>query len=412
MKTSLVFAFIVCSCFTFGQDLLVGASQSPINPPIPSFIAGHSKNRKFTGIHDSLFVKAFVADDGRNSMAILSFDCIGLLYPQLLQIRAEVQKKLKGFKHQQIVMSSTHTHSGPDVVGLWGADLMHSGVDSVYMRFLVNTAADQVIMAWKKRKKVKAYFNSGTHGEDWVKNISEPAELDRSLTTIQFRDQKGSSVATLTNFACHPTFLDAVHHVVSADYPAGFYRKIDETLGGVNIFLQGSIGGWVQPEGEPQTIEQAYLRGRELGEATTTLLKNARSVEGSSITYNSQAFEMPIKNEGFIQMAKAGVIRRDIDTSVTTEIALFSIGNAVFATHPGETVPQMSLETKKMMTTNGPKMVLGLAMDALGYIVKPYFFDKEKNIPHSEYLCSMSAGPETMDKVMEVLRQLAVSSKQ
>ena len=88
MKTSLVFAFIVCSCFTFGQDLLVGASQSPINPPIPSFIAGHSKNRKFTGIHDSLFVKAFVADDGRNSMAILSFDCIGLLYPQLLQIRA------------------------------------------------------------------------------------------------------------------------------------------------------------------------------------------------------------------------------------------------------------------------------------------------------------------------------------
>jgi hypothetical protein len=45
----------------------------------------------------------------------------------------------------------------------------------------------------------------------------------------------------------------------------------------------------------------------------------------------------------------------------------------------------------------------------MGYIVKPYFFDTSRKIPHAEYLCSMSAGPETMDKVMEVLRQLAVS---
>ncbi|HLO79574.1 MAG TPA: neutral/alkaline non-lysosomal ceramidase N-terminal domain-containing protein [Chitinophagaceae bacterium] len=405
-------AFTMLSLSASAQDLKIGASQAPINPPIPSYIAGHTKNRKFTAIHDSLYVKALVADDGKHSMAILSFDCIGLLYPQLQEIRTGVQKRLKGFMYNQIVMSSTHTHAGPDVVGLWGPDLMHTGVDSSYIKFLVNTAVDQVVKAWKTRKKVKASFNTGTYGEEWVRNISEPEELDRSLTTIQFKDSQGRSVATLTNFACHPTFLDAVHQVVSADYPAGFYRHMDATIGGVNIFLQGSIGGWVQPEGEPQTIEQAYRRGRELGNATLQLLQNARTIEGSAIKFNNLVFEMPIKNEGFIQLAKAGVIKRNIDTSATTEIALFSIGNAMFATHPGETVPQMSLETKKLMNTMGPKMVLGLSMDAMGYIVKPYFFDKEKNIPHAEYLCSMSAGPDTMNKVMEVLRQLAVSSEQ
>jgi Neutral/alkaline non-lysosomal ceramidase, N-terminal len=402
--------FMLLSTRASAQELKVGSSQAPINPPVPSYIAGHTRNRKFTAIHDSLYVKVLVADDGKNSLAILSFDCIGLLYPQLQEIRKEVRKRLKGFRHNQIVMSSTHTHAGPDVVGLWGPDLMHSGVDPAYMKFLVTTAAEQVVLAWKNRKKVTAFFNTGTHGEQWVKNISEPDELDRSLTTIQFKDSKGQSVATLTNFACHPTFLDAVHQVVSADYPAGFYRKMDEKAGGVNIFLQGSIGGWVQPEGEPQTIEQAYRRGTELGNATLQLLTNARPVEGTDIRFQSLVFEMPIKNPGFIQLAKAGVIKRDIDTSATTEIALFNIGNAMFATHPGETVPQMSLETKKLMHTNGPKIVMGLGMDAMGYIVKPYFFDTSRNIPHAEYLCSMSAGPETMDKVMEVIRGLILSA--
>jgi hypothetical protein len=52
---------------------------------------------------------------------------------------------------------------------------------------------------------------------------------------------------------------------------------------------------------------------------------------------------------------------------------------------------------------------MGLAMDAMGYIVKPYFFDTSRNIPHAEYLCSMSAGPQTMAKVMETLHGLLMA---
>jgi len=89
--------------------------------------------------------------------------------------------------------------------------------------------------------------------------------------------------------------------------------------------------------------------------------------------------------------------------SVATEVAVFRIGNAYFATHPGETVPAMSLATKKMMQTDGPKFVMGLGMDAMGYILKPEFFDPEKKIPHAGYLCSMSAGKETAPMIMAVL---------
>jgi hypothetical protein len=181
---------------------------------------------------------------------------------------------------------------------------------------------------------------------------------------------------------------------------------MDQEWGGVNIFLQGAIGGWVQPEREPQTFEQAYKRGNELAILTRALLKKPSTLQGSQISFRSAVIQMPVNNPGFRQLAKAGVIKRDIDSTVTTEIAVFSIGNAMFATHPGETVPEMSLATRKLLNTNGPKFILGLSMDALGYIVKSYFFDPARKIPHAEYLCSMSVGPESSTIVMKTLAEL------
>jgi hypothetical protein len=50
-------------------------------------------------------------------------------------------------------------------------------------------------------------------------------------------------------------------------------------------------------------------------------------------------------------------------------------------------------------------------MDAIGYILKPEFFETANKIPHSQYLCSMSAGKETEAVVMNVLTELASQSQ-
>jgi hypothetical protein len=47
-----------------------------------------------------------------------------------------------------------------------------------------------------------------------------------------------------------------------------------------------------------------------------------------------------------------------------------------------------------------------LSQDALGYIIKPSFFDSSKNIPHSKYLTGMSIGPETMEIIYSTLNTL------
>lgn len=406
MKWTITSLLLLTAVSVFAQSFQAGSSQHHINPPIPSFIAGHSQNRLFTGVKDSLFVKVLVVGNNEKKIAIITYDCIGMLYPHLQALRKRIATQNNSLTVDHIVMSSTHSHAGPDVVGLWGADLMHSGVDSTYMETVLQVTRQQINEAVRKMEPVKIVYGEGSHQFSWVKNISEPLELDRTISVLQFVNTKGKSLATLTNFACHPTFVDAVHSQVSADYPAGFYRSMDKALGGVNIFLQGAIGGWVQPEGEPQTFEQAYKRGNELAVFTRALLKKPSPLQGSQISFRSAVIQMPVNNPGFQQLAKAGVIKREIDSTVSTEIAVFRIGNAMFATHPGETVPEMSLATRKLLNTDGPKFVLGLSMDALGYIVKPYFFDPSRKIPHAEYLCSMSVGPASSAIVMHTLAEL------
>jgi hypothetical protein len=101
------------------------------------------------------------------------------------------------------------------------------------------------------------------------------------------------------------------------------------------------------------------------------------------------------------------VLKRKIGKTVKTEIAWFEIGDAQFVTHPGESAPFYGLESKKLMQKPGPKFVLGLAMDAMGYILRPEFFDKTLAIPHSPYLTSMSVGKHGGPKMMQIIRELA-----
>jgi hypothetical protein len=398
-------------CFTpfllFGQ-WQVGAASAPISPQAGAFIAGHTQNRKFTGTHDDLYVKAVVISGSGGNLSILTVDCIGLLHPQLQDIRRKARERIPDpdFNPDHIVVSSTHSHAGPDLVGIWGHDMAHSGVDPVYITQLTDTATELLVRAWLGRQKAHANFSVTRYGEGWVENISEPEEIDRSVTTLRFMNNKRVAIATLTNFACHPTFVDAVHDKVSADYVGGFYRRMDSLYGGVNLFLQGSIGGWVQPEHEPKTFEQAFFRGRGLADAVSQSLYSAKKLHGRRVGFRSRIFQMPVENMAFRALSATGVINRKLSDSVETEIAVFRIGDAVFATHPGETVPEMGLQTKAMMKNNGPRFVLGLSMDAMGYILKPYFFDSERKIPHAEYLCGMSAGKQTGPIVMQVLRTL------
>ena len=183
------------------EGLKVGVSYRSITPDMGAFIAGDKNNRQFTSVHDSLFVKTVVLSDSKNAIAVVVFDCIGMLYPTLVEIRKEVESRIPAseFDASHIVMTSTHTHSGPDVVGIWGPDQLTTGVDPKYMKSIVIKAASAIEEAWKNMKDATAVYAKTEFGDDWVFNISDSLVLDRDLTVLQFLDREGHSIATLNS---------------------------------------------------------------------------------------------------------------------------------------------------------------------------------------------------------------------
>ncbi|MCA0932384.1 neutral/alkaline non-lysosomal ceramidase N-terminal domain-containing protein [Lutimonas saemankumensis] len=392
---------------TAKSEFWAGASSESINPDVGMFIAGDKPNRRFTGIHDSLYAKAVVVRKDNEILALVTLDCIGLLYPDTQRIRKKTLEIINDtlIKPERIIVTSNHVHSGPDVVGIWGPNQLESGVDSVYMNRMIEATAMQVKKAFESMKPANIFSASGEFGEEWVSNICEPEEIDRALEVIQFSDISGRSIATLTNFACHPTFYDAVQNEVSADYVGAYYEDLSKSMEGEHMFFQGAIGGWVQPLKEDQSFEVGQKRGEELSKEVQRLLKEKQELVHNDIDFRNEVFELPVSNPGWAQLSAAGVIKRDISSTTKTEMAWFKIGEAQFITHPGETPPAFSFASKNFMD-KGPKFVIGLGLDAMGYILKPEYFDPESSLPHAEYLTRMSPGREAGPLILEKIEKL------
>mgnify|MGYP000500876640 CR=1 FL=1 len=62
---------------------------------------------------------------------------------------------------------------------------------------------------------------------------------------------------------------------------------------------------------------------------------------------------------------------------------------------------------RKLLDYQAEEFKNGSSQDALGYIIKPSFFDPKNKIPHSEYLTGMSVGPATMGIILDTLKKLS-----
>lgn len=395
------------------EPIRVGSATVKVDPPNGTFLAGYDPNRRSTGIHDSIFAKAAFFDDGKTPIALVVVDCIGLHYPVVNEMRkqgAELASK-SSLTAEHIIVVSTHSHYGPDVIGLWGPDEQHTGFDRAYVDTLVANAAKAIADAAKSAHPAEL-FTASTTCDGWAVNDSEPGVVDHSVTILQARDTRdGKSIVTLTNFACHPTVADPASTLISSDWVGAFYASMAAALPGDHLFLQGPIGGWIQPTTPERTFTLAEKYGKDLAEKTLAALKAPAPLAPTGIRFAHKAFTMPLGNPGFVAMSEAGLTPRTMkESGVDTEVAWFSIGPAQFATHPGETAPYYGFETKKMMKS-GPKFVLGLGLDELGYIVEKKFFEPQTRLGAAKYLVSMSPGPEAGAAMLKQLREIIPGSE-
>ncbi|MGY8880354.1 MAG: hypothetical protein ACKVKV_06760, partial [Dehalococcoidia bacterium] len=89
--------------------------------------------------------------------------------------------------------------------------------------------------------------------------------VDQEIGIVAINDTAGEPIATLLNFACHPTILGPANKLLSPDYP-GYARKVVEQYGGgLCLFLQGAAGNCGPTHGFIGEVAVAQWLGERLG---------------------------------------------------------------------------------------------------------------------------------------------------
>lgn len=231
--------------------LQVGAARSVITPPLGVSLAGSYRDRRATDVHDDLFARALVVDDGAAQIAIVSCDLIGLRASTVSAARRLVEQRC-GFAAGHILIAATHNHSGP-LTREPTAGPMYGETDEPYLTHLERQIASAVETAFQRRAPAQLHLALGecqgiafnrrfriregpvrTNPGKLNPDILEPAgpvdERVWTLTALPAERESGAAsggptsvpphtppLGMLVNFGLHPAIVAGT--VIGADFP-------------------------------------------------------------------------------------------------------------------------------------------------------------------------------------------------
>ena len=103
--------------------------------------------------------------------------------------------------------------------------------------------------------------------------LNPDREVDDTLVVGRATAADGSVIATLVNYAAHPTSLGGGNRLVSPDYIGAMRELVErETGGALCMFLHGADGDLTPRRSFEDDVEAADQNGRELGYAALSVL--------------------------------------------------------------------------------------------------------------------------------------------
>jgi len=420
------------------QALDAAAAKVDISPDLKTekiWMGGFgATGRRPAGLHDPLYARVLLLREGENQVAVVGLDLLGFYRNDVEDLR-----RLSGFDKpgRSLFLASTHTHSGPDTLGLWGPTIGVSGVNRAYHARLKARIAEALKLLEPQLQPVRA---QGGHGmldpRGLCRDSRDPQIIDPNLSVLRLVGRGGKAVATVVNWSCHAEVLGPPNRQITADFPGPLCARVEEKTGGACVFLNGVIGGLMTPDSHADSFEESARIGAAVADAALALKTSPGPAR--RLAFRSQKILVPIENSRYrlllpaltfghhlydaqdreLANAKAWSLSlREIflgldettEPWVESEVSVLDIGPARLLGLPGESFPELAIggydgkysfgrpfigpanpnPPDLAQAPKGPywrdlvkapaPMVVGLANDELGYFVPVYDF---KASPH------------------------------
>lgn len=258
----LVSLSVVTTAQAAPRQFRAGAATSNITPHLGELIVGGWNPVPATHIHDELHARSLVLDDGMTKLVIVVSDNVGISQP-ILDEAKRLAHEATGIPVQNMLMSSTHTHSATSARGS-----NRSGTGEAldgYGFFLAQKISEAVRRAFNNLEPAEIGWGRGQEpnqvnnrrwfmkpgtplpdpfgGEDKVQmnptpggsNLLKPAgPTDPEICFVSIRALDGRPIALLANYSLHYVGGVPQGHI-SADYFAAFGERIGQLIGADHV---------------------------------------------------------------------------------------------------------------------------------------------------------------------------------
>lgn len=420
----------------------------------PVWIAGFSNRKPANGVHDDTWARTMIVDDGKTRLAIVSIDAIGFMNDDVVDVRNLISAET-GISYT--VISSTHTHEGPDMIGMWSGTPVKDGLNKKYMKFVKNRIVQSVETAVKNLRPANLEISQDLTGAvPLVKDTRKPEVFDSGMRMIKAVDKEsGEVLGSLVTWADHPETLWSKNLLVSSDFPHFVREGVEKGvfngdslmkpgIGGICVYINGAVGGLMTthpslPVKDPftgeeynePTFEKTEAQGKHLSLLALNAMENPSEVlESAGISVVVRTLPMKIDNPMFKLGAALGIMNRGTMSwmKMRSELAVINIGPISMVTIPGEIYPELvngpidapdgndfgiqplEIPPIREMMPGKYKFIVGLANDEIGYIIPksqwdekaPYTYGRD-NSPYGE---ENSLGPNTAKVIHSNLKEM------
>ena len=379
---SILFSALVwelpCHALQAGTARVDISPRTAVDVPMSGYTHGYDIRSQ--GLHDPLFARVLVLDDGETAVVVAALDLIGLnvdfnpwagRLPPLL--RAE---GITGW-----LMVSTHTHGGPRVLDLgepYGTDRTWPAGDpyTTWVEDLIIAAVQaarkdlQPVRVAVGKGRVELSFNrrlvraDGTVEMIWGRgrefDLEELGPTDPEVGVVRIDDLEGKPLAVLFNYACHAVVLGGGNRLLTADFPGFAMAHVEEQFpGAVGLFLQGAAGDLDPYIDVQDNFGPALDQGKALGEEAVRVLRGLGDSRTNYLDENPAIEWIPLQRT-FSRFY-------DPQRSVSLHFGVLKLGRRLaLLALPGEPFVELQLDLKRRSAVPYA-FLLGYANGYAGY---------------------------------------------
>jgi hypothetical protein len=382
----------------------VGTAVEDITPAPdhPQYLGGFGQMEAPTNkVHDPLQVRAFAISNGTKLVEFAIVDTQGWFagYQEgpygVTDARQEAAAWLAGHGHPgttqaDLIVSSTHSHAAPTVMGIWGP------TDVAYLKTIHRQTVNALEYAASHMRRAELWTGRADTSDINGTNVSQTDiydgyDVDADTPFLWARDPKThETVGVYANVPVHADVAcGSCDNQMGADHIGVERIMLGRQLGGTAVVAMGTLG---RQESIVQVgrFEYSLDVGRTVTDDILRAMRHPRPITSDRLASAEQYALVPLTNPllaglSYVNLAKpytcvpevACTIDRSIlppyvvGPAIGTWFTGFRIGDVAYLSEPGEAFPEVSKAIRDGIQGASAVHVVGMAQDQVGYYFPP-----------------------------------------